>query len=248
MKRFSLLLALGAVLAADVRLSPNEAYSQEQASDYCRDLGKGWRSLTIEELFAQGKKLPFSDGYSYWSANTITSGNAVIGTGSEGDGGVLEVLGFSYYPKERNVTFSPRWKKIAAACTDDPLPPKRLRHYQKVPEGTLDTDNGLIWLDLDATDKRSRYTYDEAQSMCANLSLHGRSWRLPTTEELYGIVDYSYVRPTLDMHFFGPVMHRYYWTSDVLNDKEAYVVGFKLGSVATAPKKEATHARCVSDQ
>ena len=242
------LLALSLSAEAKVHLSQEEAYSQEQAADYCRSLGEGWRGMKIEEIFALPPSTPYREGYSYWSSSTITSGNAVIGTGSEGDGGVLEVLGFSYYPKERNITFSPRWKKIAAICTDAPVPPKRVRHYRKTAEGTVDEESGLLWHDLDATDKRARYTFEQAEAMCSNLTLYGRLWRLPTTDELYGLVDYTYVRPTLDMKYFGPVMHRYYWTSDSLNDKEAYVVGFKLGSVATAPKKEATHARCVSDQ
>lgn len=250
MLRSSLLcLALLSSLAnAEIRLSPFEGYSQEQATAYCRDLGKGWRAMDIREIYALPATTPFREGFSYWSSRTITSGDAVIGTGSEGDGGVLEILGFSYYPKEKNITFSPRWKKIAAICTDEPVAPKRIRHYKKVPEGTLDEDNALIWLDLEATDKKARYTHEQAREMCDNLTLYGRTWRLPTTEELYGIVDYDYIRPTLDMNYFGAVMHRYYWSADSFNDKEAYVVGFKLGSVATAPKKEATHARCVSDQ
>ena len=112
--------------------------------------------MGITEIYALPKTTPFVDGYSSWSQSTITSGTAVVGTGSEGDGGIMEVLGFAFYPKERNVTFSPRWKKIAAICTNDPLPSKRVRHYKKVPEGTLDEENGLIWLDLGATDKKAR--------------------------------------------------------------------------------------------
>lgn len=250
MRRCSLLGLAVTVSCAwgDVHLSVNEAYSQEQANTYCRELGNGWRGMSITEVYALPKTTPFVDGFSYWSQSTVTSGTAVIGTGSEGDGGVMEVLGFAFYPKERNVTFSPRWKKIAAICTNEPLPPKRVRHYKKVPEGTLDEENGLIWLDLGMSDKKARYTHDEAKEMCENLSLFKRSWRLPTTEELYAIVDYDYVRPTLDMNYFGAVMQRYYWSSESLNAQEAYVVGFKLGSVATAPKKDSTQARCVSDQ
>lgn len=248
MRRCSFLLLAFSCAWGDIHLSVSEAYSQEQANDYCREIGNGWRGMSITEIYALPKTTPFVEGYSYWSQSTVTSGTAVVGTGSEGDGGVMEVLGFAFYPKERNVTFSPRWKKIAAICTNEPLPPKRVRHYKKVPEGTLDEENNLIWLDLGMSDKKARYTHDEAKEMCENLSLFNRSWRLPTTEELYGIVDYDYVRPTLDMNFFGAVMQRYYWSSESLNAQEAYVVGFKLGSVATAPKKDSTQARCVSDQ
>jgi len=245
--RIFTLLCVGISLQAEIHLSKNEEYSQEQAMQYCRDLGPKWRALGIKEIYALPKSTPYIEGYSYWSSTTISSGDAIIGTGSEGDGGIVEILGFSFYPKERNVTFSPRWKKIAAICTNDPLPPKLPNRFKKTLQGTFDPKSNIIWHNLDATDKRAKYTYAEAEEMCENLNLYGRSWRLPTTDELYGIVDYSFVRPTLDMTFFGPVMHRYYWSSDSLNEKEGYVVGFKLGSVATAPKKESTQARCVSD-
>lgn len=49
------------------------------------------------------------------------------------------------------------------------------------------------------------------------------------------------------MHYFGAMMHRYYWTSDTLNEREAYAVGFKLGSVATVNKAETVYVRCVSE-
>lgn len=233
--------------SADIHLSQHESYTQEAASDYCQNLGKGWRQLTIYELFYLTKSTPFTDNYSYWSQNVIASGDAVIGTGSEGDGGVLEKLGYSFFPKERNITLSPLTKKIAAACTD--LPEKKpVRAYQSNKTGTLDTTSGVYWHNLDSTDKKGKYSYDEAVQMCSNLTLEGKSWRLPTLEELYGIVDIDHFRPSVDMNYFGPMMHRYYWSSDTLNEKEAYVVGFKLGSVATVSKKEPVHVRCVSDE
>lgn len=241
-----LLLALSLSAQADVRFSADESYSQEQAHDYCRDLGTSWRMMSINELYALPKNTPFYNGYSYWSSSKTGSDKTEIGTGSEGDGGIIAMVGFSFYPKERNITLSPGWKKIAAACTNEPEA-KRVRDYRLTPEGTQDKDSELLWLAFDATDKRARYTHDQAKEMCENLTLHGRSWRLPTTDELYGIVDYDFTRPTVDMKFFGPMMHRYYWTSDSLNEKEAYVVGFKLGSIATAPKKESAYVRCVSE-
>lgn len=248
MKHSSLFFLLGLAVSgqAEVRFSPSESFSQEQAHDYCRDLGKGWRQMHITELFALPKSTPFADGFSYWSSDKTGSDKTEIGTGSEGDGGIIAMVGFSFFPKERNITLSPNWKKIAAACTDEPEH-KRIRHYIQTPEGTKDPEKGIIWHDLDATDKRAKYTLSEAEAMCDNLSLHGRTWRLPSTDELYGIVDYDFTRPTVDMKFFGPMMHRYYWSGDSLNEKEAYVVGFKLGSVATASKKEAAYVRCVSD-
>ena len=242
----SLLLALGTAAQADIHLSPNEAYTQEEASRYCRDLGNGWRAMEIGELFALPSGTVFGENFSYWSANQGPSDETIIGSGSEGDGGIIATVGYAFYPKERNITLSPPGKRVAAACTDAPKPVRK-RDYLLTPEGTMDKENGLLWHSLDATDKRGKYTFAQAEAMCENLTLYGRSWRLPTLEELYGIVDYSRFRPTVDMHYFGPMMHRYYWTSDEFNAQEAYAVGFKLGSVATVSKKEAAYVRCVSE-
>lgn len=213
---------------------------------YCRDLGEGWRAMEISELFALPGDTSFSENFSYWSVNQGPSDSTVIGSGSEGDGGIIEMVGYSFYPKERNITLSPPTKRIAAACTDTPQAVRK-RDYSLTPEGIVDPENKVLWHTLDAIDKRAKYTFSAAQEMCENFTLHGRSWRIPTLEELYSIVDYSRVRPTVDMKYFGPMMHRYYWSSDTLNAQEAYVVGFKLGSVATAGKKEEAYVRCVTD-
>jgi len=240
------LLTLSLLAHAEIHLSTAENYSQEQAYEYCRDLGPSWRMMNINELYALPKNISFQNSYSYWSSGKTGSDKTEIGTGSEGDGGIIAMVGFSFYPKERNITLSPGWKKIAAACTNE-SEIKRKRDYRLVHEGTQDSYSGLLWHPLDATDKRAKYTHDQAKEMCENLTLYGRSWRLPTTDEFFGIVDYDFTRPTVDMKYFGPMMHRYYWTADSLNEKEGYVVGFKLGSVATVSKKESAYARCVSE-
>ncbi|WP_294891836.1 MULTISPECIES: DUF1566 domain-containing protein [unclassified Sulfuricurvum] len=244
--RLLALACISVTLHAEVLLSPTESYTQEQARQYCRDAGSSWRMMSIEELFSLPSNTPFRDAFSYWSANQGPSDNTVIGSGSEGDGGIIATLGYSFFPKERNITLSPPTKRIAAACINTPLTVRK-HDYILTAEGTKDRRSGLLWHTLDATDKRAKYTFDQADEMCENLTLHGRNWRLPTLEELYGIVDYSRFRPTVEMKYFGPMMHRYYWTSDSLNDAEGYVVGFKLGSVATVSKKEEAYARCVSD-
>lgn len=239
-----LILMIATSLNAGVYLSQSEEYTQESASRYC--LEHGWRSMQIQEIFNLPRSTTFAPEFSYWSTTNIMTGEAIIGTGSEGDGGVLMHVGLAYYAKERNVTPSPESKKIAAICTDAP-PPKQIRNYTLDKLGTKDEQNGLLWHSLDTTDKKAKYTYDGAVQMCENLSLGGRNWRLPTVDEMYSTVDYSFTRPTIDMKYFGPVMQRYYWTSDTLNENSAFVVGFKLGSVATVNKTESAYVRCVSD-
>jgi hypothetical protein len=247
-KKFSVLfgILISTNLSAEIHLSSEEAYTQENALAYCRDLGPSWRPLVIGELYGLSQTIPFKEGYSYWSSSRVASGDAITGTGSEGDGGVIAILGYSFYPKERNISLSPLMKKIAAACTNVPKTFKK-QHLTLTKEGALDKTSGLLWHSLDATDKKAKYSYERALEMCENLTLHGRIWRLPSSEELYSIVDTTFLRPSVDMKYFGPMMHRYYWSSDSLNSQEAYAVGFKLGSVATVSKKEEAYVRCVSD-
>lgn len=244
-RRFSLLLSLLATLGwGDIHLSSTEMYTQEQANEYCRNLGPSWRQMSIRELFASSAG--FIDGYSYWSYSRAPSDNTEIGTGSEGDGGIIAMVGYSFYPKERNITLSPPTKKIAAACTNQPFPGEE-KKYTLTSQGTISKESGLLWHPLEATDKRAKHTYEKAKEQCENLTLYGRSWRLPTTDELYSIVDYGYFRPSVDMKYFGAMMHRYYWSSQSYNEREAYAVGFKLGSVATVNKTEQAYVRCVSE-
>ena len=244
-RRFSLIFSFLTTFAwGDTHLSPTESFTQEQAHEYCRALGSSWRQMSIQELFYRNAS--FNKEFSYWSSTKGLSDNTEIGTGSEGDGGIIAMLGYSFYPKERNITLSPPTKKIAAACTDSPERVEK-RNYQLTLTGTEDKNTALLWHSLDATDKRSKYTYEQAKEQCENLSLSGRSWRLPSLDELYGIVDYAYFRPSVDMHYFGAMMQRYYWTNDTLNEREGYVVGFKLGSVATVNKNETAYVRCVSE-
>ena len=231
---------------AEVHLSSSENFTQENSIQYCRDIGTGWRALSIRELYKLPENTSFKAGFSYWSATKLASGDAEVGTGSEGDGGIVAMIGYSFFPKERNITLSPPTKRIAAACTNTPES-KQMRDYALTPHGTEDKGSELLWHSLDTTDKQRKYTYESAKEMCENLTLNGRMWRLPTADELYGIVDTAFIRPSVDMKFFGSMMHRYYWTSDTLNEHEAYAVGFKLGSVATVVKTESAYARCVSE-
>ena len=230
-----------------ILLSDKESLTQEEAIDYCHKLGKNWYLPSIKTLYELSKTTKLNLDYSYWSSSWALSGDAEIGTGSEGDGGILAKVGYSFYPKEKNVTLSPQSKRIAALCTNIDIKHYK-NHYIDHQNLVYDEHNKIYWHHLLKTDRKKKFTYKNAQNYCDSLSIGGRIWRLPSVDELYSIVDYDYSLPSVDTKYFDAVMHRYYWTQSSLNEQENYVVGFKLGSIATVQKSEEAFVRCVSDE
>ncbi len=235
-------------LCAQLHEAPAENLTFEQAQRYCRDHdGGSWRTLQIKELFELKGDERFTSGRSFWSANSVMTGPSKSSTGSEGDA-VIEgsTHGYSCYVKEGDVTISPAGKQLGVICTDAPRSASKAV-FEKSAEGVVDRANEIMWQPLEATDKMAKFDYEGAQERCESLGLFEREWRLPTLDELYGIVNYGHTGPSVDKEVFGVMMSRYYWSDDEFSETEAYVVGFKLGSVATSSKKNTSYIRCVSD-
>lgn len=223
-------------------------YDFEAAKSYCRGLGSAWRVPSIKELFPLRGNPDFSPVHSFWSSNTAYDGISRMGTGSEGDAGMQQgsKIGYTFFLRDGDVTLSPLSKQTGVICTDAPVPTDA-SVYKTIEEGIVDPQNGILWAHLDAYDKKLKHTYEQAQEFCEMLDLHGRSWRLPSVDELYSIVTYKRVRPSVPTESFGVMMSRYYWSDDNFGESQAYVVGFKLGSVATSAKSNRSYFRCVSD-
>ena len=241
-------LLISTLAYGELHQASKENYTFDEAQRYCRDYDDGgWRTLKIYELFELSGDARFSEGRSYWSANSVISGPSRSSTGSEGDA-VIEgtTHGYSAYLKEGDITISPADKQLGVICSDTPQP-KRKADFEKTSEGIVDKESEILWQLLDATDKKAKYDFESAQERCESMELSGREWRLPTLDELYGIVSYEHTSPSVDRELFGIMMSRYYWSDDEFGDDEAYVVGFKLGSVATSSKKNSSYIRCVSD-
>ena len=68
-------------------------------------------------------------------------------------------------------------------------------------------------------------------------------------KELFNIIEFNRFDPALDKEIFEYTYSKYYWTADQLTDysNEAYVVGFKVGSVAQSSKINESFVRCVAD-
>jgi len=246
----ALVLLLSSTLYGDYFEAEGEKYTFAAAQSHCRHLEGGqWRVPTIKELFSlRGDTERFSKERAYWSSSTTYDGKSQSGTGSEGDGGLQEGsrIGYTFYLQDGDVTLSPLDKRAGVICTDSVLTSKK-PSYSRDESGVIDQQNGIIWMPLEASDKKKKYNFEEAREFCEENGYKGRVWRLPSVDELYSIVDYHRLRPSVDTAVFGVMMNRYYWSDDEFGADKGYVVGFKLGSVATSSKGNRSYVRCVSD-
>ncbi len=249
-KKILLLLLSSSALFGEFKEAEGDHYTHAMAESYCHRLEGGvWRLPSIKELFPlRGQHDRFSSERAYWSANSAHDGKSQTGTGGEGDGGLQEgmEIGYTFYLQDGDVTLSPLNKRAGVICSNATLPPEKTS-YSKVAAGIKDPQNGILWMPLEAADKKKKYTYEAAQTFCEENSYQGREWRLPSVDELYSIVDYAHTRPAVDTSVFGVMMNCYYWSDDEFGQDKAYVVGFKLGSVATSAKENRSYVRCVSD-
>ncbi|MBN2895901.1 MAG: DUF1566 domain-containing protein [Campylobacterales bacterium] len=221
----------------------------EQAQATCKGMGKEWRLPDIRELFTlKGQTEVFSPNQSYWGSNTVYDGIVRGNTGSEGEGGDAKGTeqGFTFFLQDGDIALAPLHKRSGVLCTNAKKS-NGISPYAKRKDGIVDDQNDLLWLGLDATEAKTRYSFEEAIEHCESLSHYNRSWRLPTLEELYSIVDYAHNGPSVNTDYFGAMMHRYYWSATPFSEEESYVVGFKFGTVATSSKKNRSYVRCVSE-
>ena len=91
---------------------------------------------------------------------------------------------------------------------------------------------------------------DTAATYCSELTLGGYTdWRLPTSTELEGIVDYGRYYPSIDTTYFNNVSSNRYWSSTTLegNKLYAWIVRFNYGPVVNNNKDVNYYVRCVRD-
>ena len=75
----------------------------------------------------------------------------------------------------------------------------------------LDKTTGLIWTRDNVGDEELDWA--DAKKACAKLELGGRSWRLPTVQELLTLVNYERTEPAIDVEAFPSCKSACYWTS-----------------------------------
>jgi hypothetical protein len=77
--------------------------------------------------------------------------------------------------------------------------------------GTVyDTKSKLTW---QQTVSATTYTWTDAGTYCAGLSLNGTGWRLPTARELFSLVDRTKWAPAIDPTAFPGTPPDSFWSS-----------------------------------
>jgi hypothetical protein len=95
----------------------------------------------------------------------------------------------------------------------------------------LDRAQGLIW---SADDTRDSCDWANADAACRAAAICGAPGRLPTREELRGIVNYDEANPAAYTRYFRNVKPRAYWSSSAFAgypDDCAWLVDFYYGGV-----------------
>jgi hypothetical protein len=225
-------------------------YDYFQAMKVCsKKLGKEWRITEIWELFSlRGQTERFGKDKRYWSGNTLGEARIINDIRHEGEIYILnkDLPAYAFYLQDGDITPTPKWVRAYVICTNQPKIHLLDKEFMRQKDGSVvDKKSGVLWEPLDT--RRPKMRYEEAREFCENLQLYGKEWRLPTLDELFGIVNYNYVKPTVNKKIFGPMRLKYYLTDDEFDEERVYVVGFAVGSVATAPKSAKIFFRCVSD-
>ena len=121
-------------------------------------------------------------------------------------------------------------------------------------DGTVtDTSTGLMWEiktdDGGLRDKDNTYTWQQALNYCENLDLaNHRDWRLPDSEELRSIVDYSKYNPSIDETYFPYTKSSGYWSSSTYANRYpgyAWLVFFRHGFDNYSYKYDSLYVRAV---
>ena len=214
-------------------------------------LGKPWRVPEIWELFElRGQVATYGKDKRFWSGNTLGEARMIEMIRHENEYFVNDknIPAFAFYLQDGDVTPTPKKIKAYLICTKQKKIHQNDRDFSKSKHGVEDQKNFLLWEVEDKKRRAVKLNFEQAKNYCDDLDTQGRSWRLPTIEELYGIVNYNYIKPSTNKKIFGRMARKYYWSDTEFGNQAAYVVGFSVGSVATSLQSNKSHFRCVSDQ
>ena len=228
----------------------SKTYDYFQAKIACETVGKGWRLPEIWELFPlRGQSSTYGKDRRYWSANALGEARVVKMIRHENEYFVnsKDIPAFSFYLQDGDIGPTPKHIAAYAICTNQKKIMPSDEGFTLEDEGVIDRRNNILWAPLDDDTLNLKENYALAKDHCENSSLDDRDWRLPTLAELYSIVNYNYLKPSVNKEIFGEMKHKYYLSSELFDLATVYVVGFSIGSVATSNVENQSFFRCVSD-
>ncbi|WP_281950631.1 DUF1566 domain-containing protein [Nitrosophilus kaiyonis] len=246
--RFFIILFPILIFAQNIELP--KKYNYFEAIKMCKKLGKNYRIMEIWELFELKGDEKYGKNKLYWSGNTLGEARVEKNIRHESEIFVLnkDIPAYAFYLQDGDITPTPKETKAYVICTNQKKIHQLDQNFQKRDDGfVIDKKNMILWEKYDKNRDKLKLNYKDAQKYCEDLKLLDREWRLPTIEELYSIVNYNYVKPSVNKKIFGHMHHKYYLSDDEFGENEIYLVGFAVGSVATGPKNERYYFRCVSD-
>jgi len=159
---------------------------------------------------------------------------------------------FSYPPLKTGQTNS-----YSTTGSDGDLQKGVARSYTDNGDGTV-TDNatGLVWQkcsrgknnDASCSGSATAATWTDAGSYCSSLSLAGKTWRLPSIQELETLPNYSQSNPAIDTTIFPSTTLAVYWSSTTFasNTSSAWVLISSDGQITIGNKTSNFYVRCVS--
>ena len=100
----------------------------------------------------------------------------------------------------------------------------------------------LTWQDQ-FVNKNNVFTYKEAELYCRNLG--SKKWRLPTYNELLGIIDESKTYPSIDKDFRFCSPNSYWTSTKVVDNSGVIVIDFAEATSKVAYKSSKLRVRCV---
>ena len=250
-KLFLLTLLLISSIHADENYKElNKKYSYLSAITACKELGSPWRLPQIWELFSlKGQTQKFGLDKRYWSKTSLKE-KRKLDTHMASDEFFIRntnTPAFAFYLQDGDVTPTPKETAAFVLCTNLDKNIQNEIAFNKNDDGVIDTINDILWEPLTKQNREIKVSHEDAQEICEDKTLDDKLWRLPTLDELYSIVNYDYVKPSLNPKIFSNMQKKYYWSDDEFSEDEAYVVGFSIGSVATSKKNNESFFRCVSD-
>ena len=249
MKQLLVLLALTLFTHADYKALEGK-YDFFQARKACPKLGDGWRLPEIWELFPlRGQSSTYGLDRRYWSANALGEARVVKMIRHENEFFVnsKDIPAFSFYLQDGDIGPTPKHILSHVICTNQTKHLPTDEGLSLEDEGVIDHRNKIIWAPLTEQSRNLKEDLASATAYCENSTLDDRSWRLPTIEELFSIVNYNYIKPSVNKAIWGEMKRKYYLTSSHFDEHMIFVVGFSIGSVATSSIHNQSYFRCVSD-